>query len=195
MLIVEGPDLVGKTTLAKKIALKLNECGWPHIYQHLSRLPECSRHDILGMYRRLMNPYTVRDRFHYSEPLYAAIRGDAALLGPGSYKQIERELLNYEKFLIVITADDELIEARHKKLGRKEMYDLDKILQVNQLYYTAAEEQHYGAYEMPHDLWIHCTADQPFVELGEHLNLNIYLNRLWSTFSYAGATRRIEFAA
>ena len=188
-MIVEGPDLVGKTTLAKSIVSKFNELGWPHIYQHLSRLNEACRQDIVSVYRRLMNPYTVRDRFHYSEPLYAAMRGDSALLGPAGYRQVERELENYGKFLIVVTADESLIRERYEDHAKREMYTLDKVLKVNELYYSAAEDGYYGAYTMPHDLWIHCTAASPWPLLGEHMNLHTYLNRLWRDYPYAGARR------
>lgn len=192
MFIVEGPDLVGKTTLAKKIAGWLNELGWPHIYRHLSRLPETWHWDPVSNYGRLMNPYVVQDRFHYSEPLYSRVRGDSALLGPSSYAQVERRLRSFAAFTMVITADEALIEKRYTAERRvHEMYSLEKVLEVNRLYEEGASSGDAGwsGYRMPCDLWIRCTEEQPFVELSEHLNLHIYLNRLTRDFPYAGAKR------
>lgn len=186
--------MVGKTTLAKALAHRLNERGWPHIYRHLSRLPETWRSNVVPNYIRLMNPYVVQDRFHYSEPLYTAATRprEPALLGPSAYDQVERSLRSHCSFLIVITADPELIEERYTEERRKsEMFALDEVLKVNELYRQAASEQRWGAYNTPCDLWLHCTREQPFVEIGEHLNLHIYLNRLHRDFPYPNADRRI----
>jgi hypothetical protein len=190
MLIVEGPDLVGKTTLAKKLATYLNDHGWPHVYRHLSRLPESWRVQSVANYRRLMSPYVVQDRFHMSEPMYATMRRDAAFLGPSSYAQVQRELRNFEAFTIVITADESLIRRRYERCERPEMYKLADILRVNDLYFAAMQDGgNWNGYDLITDLWIHCQERDSFPEIGEHMNLHTYMNRMQRTFPYPGATR------
>ena len=63
MLVIEGSDCLGKTTLAKKIVEKVMNRGYPAIYSHMGR-PNESIFDFFLSYKKMINPYFVMDRFH-----------------------------------------------------------------------------------------------------------------------------------
>lgn len=85
MLVVEGPDLVGKTTLCEELVARLNADGWaertcgaPSARTHFGPLPD--GWDYLGGYARLVRPGAVMDRFHWSERAYGgALRGGSKI--------------------------------------------------------------------------------------------------------------------
>lgn len=126
MLIIEGSDLTGKTTLAKTLLKELK--GFK--YQHLSRLPD--EFDRYWDYCRLVNPGIVQDRFHMSEPVYARVRGDETTLGPEQYRLIDAMLRCYGAFTVVlICEDDALLESRWRE---GEMYDVSSVKRANNFY-------------------------------------------------------------
>lgn len=63
MLVIEGSDCLGKTTLAKKIVDKMMEKGYSTVYSHMSR-PNEQLFDFFLDYKKMMNPCAVQDRFH-----------------------------------------------------------------------------------------------------------------------------------
>jgi len=184
MLIIEGADLVGKTTLAKALTKQLNELGWPHVYQHLSRLPTCWREKTVGNYSRLMNAYAVRDRFHMSEPLYAAARGEEPMLSPGQYRSVDEEVKSHGGYIIVVTADPELIERRYAEHAAREMYSLDKVLEVNEGFVAMANGGWDNYVNPLMDLHVHCTQAEQWPALPQ---LRAYTARLAANFPYPGA--------
>ena len=69
MLIIEGPDGLGKTTLAKKIQRKVSDLGLPIVYSYMTR-PNEDKFDFFNSYRELINYCAVQDRFHLSGLAY-----------------------------------------------------------------------------------------------------------------------------
>jgi hypothetical protein len=63
MLLIEGSDCLGKTTLAKTIVRRLSEKGFLAIYSWMTR-PNEEIFDFFLDYKKLLNPYAVQDRFH-----------------------------------------------------------------------------------------------------------------------------------
>lgn len=185
MLIIEGADLVGKTVLSKALCLRLNALGWPHVYQHLSRLPTTWAADAVQNYSRLCSPYVVRDRFHVSEPVYAQARGELPMLTPETYRQVDRLVHCTSGYVIVITASPSLIEQRYREHAAREMYDLDKVLAVNDAYGAMAHRT-FGDYQPAIDLYIHCSESNPWVDPGE-IALRAYTSRLNANYPYVGA--------
>jgi hypothetical protein len=137
MLIIEGPDGVGKTTFAHKCVKYAAGNAWqiPAVYSHFSRLPETW--DYYHSYLPYMNKHSVMDRFHMSEVTYGhACRGnsrvdqsrcrllDAQLDLLGSYTVILYAVTDPDmRDLYTIAAD-----------GRHEMFSMEKIVAVNQMY-------------------------------------------------------------
>lgn len=63
MIVIEGSDALGKTTLAKKIVEKMMEKGFPTIYSHMGR-PNEQLFNFFFDYKKMINPCAVQDRFH-----------------------------------------------------------------------------------------------------------------------------------
>ena len=129
MIIVEGADLVGKTTFAKKLVTSLCNNGYHHIYKHLSRLPE--KWDYYWSYLSEFSYSTVQDRFHDSELAYANARGDTTFLDHRTYRLLDAWIQSRGTVSIVICADESLIRSRFEETG-DDMYDIDIILKANE---------------------------------------------------------------
>jgi thymidylate kinase len=187
MIIVEGADLVGKTNLCRRLVTHLNELGWPHVYQHLSRLPPCWRQEAVSNYARIASPYVVQDRFHMSEPIYSAAREEKPMINPSLYRQVDATLYGYGVYVIVVVADPRLIRVRYAAKGeRPEMYPLDRILEVNDQYTAMIKSGgHWGDYQMSFDLAIECDESHPFPEMPQ---LKAYTLRMCKSFPYLGAS-------
>lgn len=134
MLIIEGADLTGKTTLAKRLAKLLNEqYGLPHVYQHLSRLPACWRGRARELHEELARRWVVQDRFHMSEVAYASARKDEPMLSPVEYELLDCSLRAGLGALTVVLVDltGDVIRSRWRD---GEMFTLGQVLKVNDYY-------------------------------------------------------------
>ena len=69
MLIIEGSDCLGKSTLAKQIVRQVSEMGIPVVYSWMTR-PNENRFDFFHNYKDMMNPCAVQDRFHFGGMAY-----------------------------------------------------------------------------------------------------------------------------
>ena len=138
MLIVEGTDLVGKTTLCHRLLeqVRKTELGDGHVYRHFTRLPKGFRfpQDYLTHAHRR----TVQDRFHMSEIAYAFARGqDCSPLCAEKYRVVDGYLRLLPAVTVVVAAKPEVLEARyqqHVAAGREEMYDILTVLNANQAF-------------------------------------------------------------
>lgn len=137
MLIIEGPDLVGKTTLAKKMLNLLNSAAkMPHIYAHFSKLPD--GWDYFWNYLERASRNIVQDRFHFSEIVYSFVcryhKGQSPLT-PERYRVVDGILRQLGSMTVVITADDDWLKKQlDDKHRRGEMFSEEQILKVNQTF-------------------------------------------------------------
>lgn len=155
MLIIEGTDLTGKTTLARTLAESLDD----HIYAHFSRLP--AGFDFLWDYAQRASPLIVQDRYHMSEIVYAHARGDSSRLTPERYRFLDGWLrVNAALFTVVLTADPGLLSLR---MQPDEMYGLSTIVDANEGFLEVVEG-HYGSYKPDWDMHFHLTVTEPFIE-------------------------------
>jgi len=125
MLIIEGTDLVGKTTLANDIIPKLE---YPHTYAHLGVLPK--NWDHYHNYLDLMGRYIVQDRFIMSDIVYSKTLHRPLLMPAENYIAINAHLILWGGFTVVLTADNTLLGYRYDELGDT-LYDLNTILRAN----------------------------------------------------------------
>lgn len=131
MLIIEGPDLAGKTTLARKLVEGLNAYGKSHIYQKLDKLPDSF--DVVYGYTQLISPHTVWDRFHLSRQAYGYAGVTQAQPSIQETNMLEGALSLAGCVTIVLGFWDlDLLETRYKQ--RKEPYSLDQIKKANEWY-------------------------------------------------------------
>jgi hypothetical protein len=138
MIIVEGADLVGKTTFCTGLLERdyCQENGM--VYSHLSRLPPGWDHVRSYIERACRN--VVQDRFHMSEPVYARVRGEETKLTPEKYRLVDAYLRTLGAVHVVIVASLESTIARRWREG--EMYDLNKVIHANTLFKTMAWPPH-----------------------------------------------------
>jgi thymidylate kinase len=151
MLIIEGADLTGKTTLAHNLLKHrpLNDRGY--VYKHFTRLPG-GFHRYWG-YVDNATQRSVQDRFHMSEVMYAEARGDKdKYLTPEMYRLVEAHLALLGSYTVLITADEQLIRERWRE---GEMYDIELVRRVNELYLHT---------QLPFDYHFHANAHRPFMD-------------------------------
>lgn len=160
MLIIEGCDGTGKTTLAQKLTKALSDLG--HIYCHFTRLPD--NFDRYWGYVERMSSRVVQDRFHLSEIVYSKTRGDKTQLCSETYRLIDAKLRLLGSFTVLITADSKLIESRWEASRQSQMYGLEKTLKAAELYNEIGTP--YGPfknYDIDVDYKFHCMEDYPYV--------------------------------
>ncbi len=157
MIIIEGADMTGKTSLCKDIELNAGL-----LYQHISKPP--GSWPVPQGYIDLVNQHTVRDRFHLSDIAYKLATKNRLLLTAQTLDIIEAHLTMVGCFTVVITAEDCLLEQRFAKLQEREMYDLETILKANLQYKNLVDRK---------------------TTLSQHCNINYHIHcdkhKLWPT--------------
>lgn len=138
MLVIDGPDHVGKTRLAEVLVERLNACGLPHVYQHLSLLPKCFHH-VLD-YKPLIQRNVVMDRLHMSRLAYGEVFPEQQVVPTSlEYAIIDAWLTLVGGVTVVVTADEEWLSEHFG--AKDEMYDKGPILEVNRVYKRLIEEK------------------------------------------------------
>ena len=155
MIIVEGPDFVGKTTLCRKLTGILGGHGVPAVYQHFTRLPSCW--DYYWDYLPYIQRTTVMDRFHLSEWAYAHARGEVSPLTPEKMALLGARLTDAGAVVVVVTATEDRLKHEHAVQGDDEMYRLETILRANTWY-----RSHVTGRRPMHDLHYELTAGCPY---------------------------------
>lgn len=119
MLIVEGPDCVGKTTLCHRLLSALNAqpgtSRWR--YQHFGSLPK--DFTTLLDYSDAMAPYVVSDRFHLSEAIYSVAYGRPTFMTRELFWAIENYIqsnFGYTRVFIVAHTDEVLTRCERIKV-------------------------------------------------------------------------------
>lgn len=150
MIVVEGSDLVGKSTLCVELAARI---GRP--IQHWGPLPQ--EFDYFESYVRAIGPY-VYDRFILSELVYSAIaRGHFKLQ---HWNLLQALMLAQGAVVIIMTQDDDTLRARYK---RPEMFKLDLIQEVNLTYHNITRMHAFRGLNVHYDYHIR-NYDEEFIE-------------------------------
>lgn len=131
MLIIDGTDLVGKTTLQLALLKRLQSVG-PWIGAHFTRLPKMWA--FPNDYFPRMSRHVVQDRFHMSEVAYSTARGDETSLSPFKYSLVDARLRQLGGLTVVITADEDFIRSQWRSCNDGQMYDLDTVLRANRAF-------------------------------------------------------------
>lgn len=130
MIIIEGADAVGKTTLAKRLAEKLG-----YEYRHMTKPPE--GFDYFYGFTDAVKSGVVQDRFHLGQLVYGAKLGKHTHLGPEAFAQLISHLRPWV-FTIVVVENEERLRRRLLASTREEMYNVDEILEANREYKKVA---------------------------------------------------------
>lgn len=154
MLIVEGTDLVGKTTFCRKLLEHLPA----HIYAHFSRLPP--QFDYYWGYVDRMSRHVVQDRFHMSELAYAWARGEEPHISPEQYRLIDAELRRLGAYTVLVVVDDRALLKDRMRVG--EMYDFDTICKANDRFCGLWDGEFGNHYIVDIDYTARCSSTKPF---------------------------------
>ena len=132
MIIVEGTDCVGKSTLCKKLLEKLHDAGVPSLYMHFPKIP--ANWDYFHDYQDYMHQNIMLDRFYMSEAVYGDICRNGSRITKTMYRQLDGLIRQVPAVTVVITAEHDWLKEHLNKIyeGREELYDKQVILNVNE---------------------------------------------------------------
>lgn len=137
MLLIEGPDMTGKTTLAEKVRAALYGMKKPVAAMKFGM--ESKGVMSVEHLRHRIHRWTVCDRMHPSEVIYALARGEKPRLSPADVITVGEMMTVKRGMTVVIYADDaayeRLIELHH---DRGEDYSKEACRAVNKMYRTLA---------------------------------------------------------
>lgn len=157
MIIVEGTDGLGKTTLCQTLLKQLPT----HVYSHFTRLPE--GFDYYWGYKERISPNIVQDRFHMSEVCYARMRNEDTKLDPETYRLVDATLRRAGAYTVVLIGSDSLITKRG--IQKDEMYDTSQILKANSYFISMVDGGHLEDFYRPDvDFVINLTERYPYVD-------------------------------
>jgi thymidylate kinase len=131
VIIIEGADLVGKTTLAEELSMKINvpQTGiWIDLNNPKPAVISVSK--TLNQIIQAIKPDIIFDRSFISEWVYSKIKNRE--------DEYLKDLINDWKqhdnlFLFNLFAKDEVLRQRYKSRGDK-LFSLDEVLKANELY-------------------------------------------------------------
>lgn len=136
MIILEGPDGVGKTHAAKRI------CSlWDLEYRHMSRPPEDFDHASEYTDRVFRG---VQDRFHLGAIVYGRILGTGTYPTAESMRQTQAYLRWQGCLVVTMIADRDWLLEQLTSNTKKEMYDDSLILDANDAYRMLSEATNRG---------------------------------------------------
>lgn len=165
MLIIEGPDLVGKTTLALALQKELANRRYCHIYSHFTRLP--ATFDQYWDYLPHIRADVVQDRFHMSRQAYGRQFHEQKLMSSEELRLIDSKLRQVGAMTVVcVSTSDTFLEQQYLKKDRDEMYKLDGILGVNAKYRNIIDTR-----EMDFDIVVDASKNWPTSYLNAILHL------------------------
>lgn len=159
MLILEGADLTGKTTLARTLASRLEEQCLGHMRLHLTRPPK--DFDFYRGHVDKISRDVIWDRFHMSMLAYRRHDEYPSDLTPLKYSLVDAAVRLIGGFTVVLTADTSVIESRWANNKKQELYDLPHVLDVNATYGDIASGREVTVrgqtYRPDVDYWVHVT--------------------------------------
>lgn len=126
MIILEGPDNAGKSTIAKKIEKDLNKKGVITKIKHFDTPDETF--DFYDDYLKEMegNEFKIFDRFFYSELVYSELLGREARISKSTIRTIEDKILEKNGIIYFVNPGIETLKNRLIKNG-------DEIMKENLL--------------------------------------------------------------
>lgn len=142
MLIIEGPDLVGKTTLAHACQKILEARRYSHIYVHFTRLPVAF--DRYWDYLPFIRRNVVQDRFHMSRQAYGRQFLEQERMNDVELKLLQAKIWEVGGFTVLCLAKtDDFLRKQFEAKNREEMYKLDGIIGVNRKYHDIRDSREF----------------------------------------------------
>lgn len=174
MIVIEGSDCTGKTTLARYLVELLNARGQPHVYRHLGKLADSF--DQYWDYLPLMHRHSVQDRLYMSRVAYGRAAHNQRVMSPLEYRMLDAYAQQFGTVHVVLTAESSLIEHRcaeeRSDTTHPGLYDASTILRVNDVYRELASDHGYSV-----DLYYHFTPEDPYARRHADAILTFYEQR------------------
>jgi len=146
MIIIEGSDQLGKTTLARKLSIQLSsvlygdEDHTERVYRHMTRPPDGFDH--LTGYVERVGPH-VWDRFHLGALAYGRLTGNGGCPNPRQMLWVQR-YLRWQGAIVIVMHADRWWLKEHLDSTREEMYSKQTILDVNDIFVMISRSSNHG---------------------------------------------------
>ena len=170
MLIIEGSDLVGKTTLIKEICEQASERGFPMIPQHFGLLPD--NWDFEKDYHDYVSKRTVMDRFVLSEVVYGETLRYGSRITPRMWQRLHSYNVcgpgpgyDLESSMTVIIAAESVFFKQHvhkQMQERVEVFKEEQICEVNDAFLDIIARHHFGKFDIYYDIAHIVTGNRDF---------------------------------
>lgn len=146
MIIIEGADNVGKTTLAQKLAeLMARHFGkqeWRAHYRHMTRPPPDFDH-VSGYFEGVGS--VVQDRYHLGAIVYGMMLGRGGYPDAQGMRHVQRYLAWRGALVVVMTSNRDSLRERLRKSTKQEMYEQGVILAANDCFRALSTQHNQGA--------------------------------------------------
>jgi len=152
MLIIEGSDLVGKTTLIKALCDETIKRGFPMIPQHFGLLPD--NWNFFVDYIGYINSRTVMDRFIMSEVVYGETLRCGCRIDPGYFRALQSILNQSHSMTVIVAAESEFFKEHVRKQyqHRNEVFKEEQICEVNDAFINVLENGCLNEYTLSYDI-------------------------------------------
>lgn len=147
MLILEGPDHIGKTTAARRLTeLSAARGKLPTYYQHYS-CPNSSFDWFLD-YKDAISQFAIIDRFHLSGIAYQnAIKHNAL-------RAIESWLGCFGTYTVLFAADMAWYKKWLKESKKKQMFSMKTNIEAAERYYLMANDSYDFPIRVDQVIWV-----------------------------------------
>lgn len=159
LIVLEGADMVGKTTLADALIGAAVTRGVERIALLSAGPPDPGRtvmeiyeHDLLAHRSQIMDPGTliVADRWHLGELIYGPLLRDQSLLTPASMEHVELLLdaLGAVRVVVTVRKPGDIV-ARFQERG-DDLVSLKQIQEINKWYVYWQRAEHARRWSLVH---------------------------------------------
>lgn len=125
LILLDGPDLAGKTTLAENLAERLSRHGTARVRSDVTILhkgpptahPLTEYEEPLLDYRPGTGRHVICDRWHVGERVYPAVLGRSSEMTPAIWTHVEMFLRSRGALLVHVTAPTETLRRWYDERG------------------------------------------------------------------------------
>lgn len=141
IIIIEGPDGSGKTTLANKLS---QQTGYPVVHRSAPKSEE-EKAEMLAMYKQAIaeSKDIIFDRCWYSEMVYGPVMRDKACMSYEDMYELEHDLAKVGALIIYCTDTPAKMWRRCGKRGEDYIQDYDTFMAIHKGYTKLMQLPHF----------------------------------------------------